>query len=396
MSYENKFFTIAPHCSLKRLEEPYLYDIENDELYELGEEAYQFLLKCSRGEHVFLKKEDEEFIQYCLSENLIALSDTPVKGDEIPHPSPIPSLRYLEFQITDRCNLRCRHCYIGDGLHQDLPIKKILKILKEFEEIQGLRLLLSGGEPLLHPQFWKINEILREYPFRSILLSNGTMITREVAKKFRVHEVQISLDGMKEGHESIRGDGTFEKTLLAIDHLQEASIRVSIATMIHQGNIKEFDVLAALIQSKNIGEWNVDLPCIEGRFKENQDLWVPPSEAGRFLQYGYGGGLHSSGKNTTCGVHLCAIIPNGMVAKCGLFSQEPVGSIEEGLRVCWERIPCIPLSRLNCNCSVVEECRGGCRYRAKLQGDIFKPDLVQCYARGVMKGGECDEYQKGN
>ena len=89
MSYESKFFAIAPHCSLKRLEEPYLYDIENDELYELDEEAYQLLLKCSQGKRVSVRKEDEEFIQYCLSENLIASFGTPVKRDAIPSPSPI-------------------------------------------------------------------------------------------------------------------------------------------------------------------------------------------------------------------------------------------------------------------------------------------------------------------
>jgi len=396
MSYENKFFGIASHCCLKRLEEPYLYDIENDELYELGEEAYQFLLKCSQGERISVRKEDEEFIRYCLSEKLIFLSETPVKRDGIPYPSPIPSLRYLEFQITDRCNLRCGHCYIGDGLHQDLALEKIFKVLREFEEIQGLRLLLSGGEPLLHPQFWRINEILRDYPFRSILLSNGTLITEETARNLRVHEVQVSLDGMKEGHESIRGEGTFEKVLQAIDHLQEADIRVSVATMIHRRNLLEFDQLASLIQSKNIREWNVDIPSIAGRLEENKDFWVSPSEAAPFLQYGYGGGLHSSEKNACCGAHLCAILPNGHIAKCGLFSQEPVGSIDEGLRVCWDRIPRIQLEELACNCPEIEECRGGCRFRAKLQGNIYQADLFQCYARGVLKGGEGNEHQESN
>ncbi len=394
MLFQNKFFTLAPHCSLKRLEEPYLYDIENDELYELGEEAYQFLLKCSQGESVSIKKEDEEFIQYCLSENLIAPSETPVKRNGIPHPSPIPSLRYLEFQITDRCNLRCRHCYVGDGFHQDLPYEKIPKMLKEFEEIQGLRLLISGGEPLLHPHFWEMNEILRDYAFRSILLSNGILINRGVAQRLRVHEVQVSLDGIKEGHESIRGEGTFEKALQAIENLQEVNIRVSIATMIHRKNLKEFDRLGSLIQSKNIGEWNVDIPSIAGRMEENRDLWVEPSEAGRFLQYGYGGGLHTSEKNSTCGDHLCAILSDGRVAKCGLFSQEPVGSVDEGLKVCWERIPRIPLKDLKCDCPELEECRGGCRFRARLEGDIFQPDLFQCYSRGVLKGGEKNDDQK--
>jgi radical SAM protein with 4Fe4S-binding SPASM domain len=403
MSYENNYITISPHCALKRLEEPCLYDIANDELYEINEKAYQFLLKSLQGEDAVLKQEDAEFIRYCLSEHLITLSPTPIKSKAIPEQSPIPSLRYLEFQLTDRCNLRCRHCYIGEGLHwpeghlgQDLPYDTILEILKEFEKIQGLRLLLSGGEPLLHPQFWEINEVLRAYTFRSVLLTNGVLITQDIAKRLCVHEVQVSLDGMQEGHEAMRGVGTFKKTLSAIDHLQDAGIPVSIATMIHRANLTEFDSLATLVQSKNINEWNVDLPSVVGRMTVNRNLCVSPEEAGPFLRYGYGGGLHSSEKDSTCGAHLCAILANGKVAKCGLFSQEPIGSITKGLRYCWERIPRIELQELACNCAIVDECRGGCRYRAQLQGDIFQPDLFQCYARGILKGGEGDDHQKGD
>ena len=387
MSSENKLIILTPHAVLKNLEEHYLYDIESDELYELNTDAYQFLLKICRGENPSIREEDEEFIRFCLSENLVAFSETPSQRKISLNPSPTPSLRYLELQITDRCNLQCRHCYIGESFHQDLSMGQIQKVLEEFEEIQGLRLLLSGGEPLLHPHFWEINDILRNHAFRSVLLSNGTLITQEVAKKLRVHEVQISLDGMKQGHESLRGKGTFEKTMMAIDHLQEANIRVSVATMIHRRNLLEFDQLASLLQSKNIEEWNVDVPCIEGRLKTNQEFWVSPSEASHFLSYGYGGGFHGSTNNSTCGVHLCAIIPNGMVCKCGLFSKESVGSIEKSLRTCWTNIPRIPLKDLACKCPVIEDCRGGCRYRAKIQGNLFQPDLFQCYARGVMKGG---------
>jgi radical SAM protein with 4Fe4S-binding SPASM domain len=388
MPSESKCLILTPHSVLKNLEEPYLYDIESDELYELNADAYQFLLQICRDENPPIREEDEEFIQFCLSENLVAFSETSLHRKVTLNPSPIPSLRYLELQITDRCNLQCRHCYIGEGSRQDLSMEQIQRVLEEFEEIQGLRLLLSGGEPLLHPHFWEINDILRNHAFRSVLLSNGTLITKEVAKKLHVHEVQISLDGMKEGHESLRGKGTFEKTMTAIDHLQEASIRVSAATMIHRKNLSEFDQLVSLLQSKNIEEWNVDVPCLEGRLKTNQDFWVAPSEASHFLSYGYGGGFHGSTNNSTCGAHLCAIIPNGTLCKCGLFSQEPVGSIEEGLRTCWARIPRIALKDLTCKCPVIEECRGGCRYRAKIQGDLFQPDLFQCYGRGVLKGGE--------
>lgn len=388
MPFEDKCIVLTPYSVLKNLEEPCLYDIEKDELYELNTDAYQFLLKICRGENPPVRKEDEEFIQFCLSENLIAFSEAPLQRKMSLNPSPIPSLRYLEIQITDRCNLQCRHCYIGEGSHRDLTKKQIQSVLEEFEEIQGLRLLISGGEPLLHPHFWEINDILRNHAFRSVLLSNGTLITKEVAQKLRVHEVQVSLDGVKEGHELLRGKDTFEKTMAAIDHLQQANLRVSVATMIHRRNLSEFDQLASLLQSKHIEEWNVDVSCAEGRLKANQDFWVSASQAGRFLSYGFGGGFHGAAENSTCGAHLCAIIPNGTICKCGLFSGEPVGSIEEGLRTCWARVPRIALKDLTCQCPVMEECRGGCRYRAKIQGDLLQPDLFQCYARGVLKGGE--------
>jgi radical SAM protein with 4Fe4S-binding SPASM domain len=388
MPSENKFIILTPHTVLKNLEEPYLYDIEKDELYELNADAYQFLLQILQGINPPIGEEDKEFIQFCLSEKLIAFSETPLQRKVSLNPSPTPSLRYLELQMTDRCNLQCHHCYIGEVSHQDLSKKQIQRVLEEFEEIQGLRLLISGGEPLLHPHFWQINDILQNYAFRSVLLSNGTLITKEVANKLHVHEVQVSLDGIKEGHESLRGKGTFKKTMAAIDHLQEANLRVSVATMIHRRNLSEFDRLASLLQSKHIEEWNVDVPCVEGRLKTHRDFWVSPPEAGLYLNYGYGGGFHSSTKNFTCGAHLCAIIVNGTVCKCGLFSGEPVGSIEEGLRTCWARIPRIALKDLTCKCPATEECRGGCRYRAKIQGNLFGPDLFQCYARGILKGGE--------
>jgi len=52
------------------------------------------------------------------------------------------------------------------------------------------------------------------------------------------------------------------------------------------------------------------------------------------------------------------------------------------------------LKELNCNCTELEECRGGCRFRAKYVGDLYQPDLFQCYARGVLKGGEEGDHQE--
>ena len=103
-------------------------------------------------------------------------------------------------------------------------------------------------------------------------------------------------------------------------------------------------------------------------------MWISPVSQGewrRIKTFGFhllrpehtsnmaiGGGLHSSEKNATCGAHLCAILANGHVAKCGLFSQDPVGTIDEGLRVCWERIPRIQLKELTCNCPEIGGMQG--------------------------------------
>jgi len=66
----NKWIVLAPHCSLKRLEKPYLYDIENDELYELSQDAFDFLAKCSQDDPPPIKEEDAEFVDYSITVSL--------------------------------------------------------------------------------------------------------------------------------------------------------------------------------------------------------------------------------------------------------------------------------------------------------------------------------------
>jgi len=58
----NKFFALASHCALKRLEGPCLYDIQKDDLYEVNEDAYQFLLRCSRGRVPLFEKKTRSFL----------------------------------------------------------------------------------------------------------------------------------------------------------------------------------------------------------------------------------------------------------------------------------------------------------------------------------------------
>lgn len=400
MLSENKYLALSEDCSLRNLETPCVYNKLTDELYELDQEAYGFLLRCNGSATVKGLGGDPEFLSYCITEGILtSLFDPHVRHQSIGK-SPSNSLRYLELHLTERCNLRCRHCYLSAGEGADLDLLNVFKVLDEFDTMQGVRLLLSGGEPLMHKGFWYINEKMSDYGFRSVLLTNGTLITTDVARRLKVHEAQISLDGMRGAHDALRGAGTFNKAVQGIRHLTDAGINVSVATIINSLNADDFGRLGQLLDFLGVTEWNVDMPSVAGRFNDNTDLLLPPAEAGRYLSYGTGGGHHGGGEGLACGSHLCAVGPRGQVAKCGFYLGSPVGQIKEGLAMCWDRLAPVLLGNLSCDCEHLDACRGGCRFRAESYTGEFGPDPVRCFSLGVVNkqtgGGGMRDNKEGN
>jgi radical SAM protein with 4Fe4S-binding SPASM domain len=383
----NDYLVLSPNCFLKHLEESYVYNIETDELYETNEEAFDFLQLCDGSRQVRDLRFERPFVSWCLEEGILTLTQERVERKFLLEKASQPSLRYLELQVTARCNFKCRHCYLGTAKPRDLPFEQIMGILQEFEQMQGLRLIISGGEPLLHPHFWTINDTLPHFGFRSILLTNGALIDNETAPRLKVHEIQVSLDGIGDSHDYLRGRGSFARAMSAISELRLLGKDVSVATMVHAKNLEDFPKLEILVKEMGIKEWNVDVPCAIGNLTKHRELQVPYSKAALFLQYSFGGGLYTSSPGYACGAHLCTVTPDGKVAKCGFFSDKPVGDVKAGLRNCWKRMKHIKIEELECQCQYKEECRGGCRFRALLEKDIYAPDPVQCYLRGVCKAG---------
>ncbi len=400
-------YYLADNFVLKRLETPSLYDIRGDELYELDEKAFAFLKKCSESEGCSAGSADKDFLVYCISEGI--LSDTPVtvrvpSAGSRPVVSTFPSLRYLELQITDRCNLSCRHCYIDNTEQNELSSGLIKDILDEFELMQGLRLLITGGEPLAHYEFDSINTLLPGYGFRKILFTNGLLLDKNVLRTLNVDEIQFSVDGMEHGHNALRGEGTYKKIMKSIEGAQALGLSVSVASMVHGENTGEFPAMEALFKEMGIKDWTVDVPCITGRLKQNAVFHVPPEEAGQYLNYGFGSGLHGGGEGHACGLHLLSVLANGTVAKCAFYSNSPLGRVSEGLRNCWTRLKPVKLEVLQCtaaHCPVIAECRGGCRFRASITPHDLSPgtlspdiqieeaqngrDIYKCFAYGIIK-----------
>lgn len=375
------YLRLAEHISLRYLETPHLYDRQADELYEVNEEGFNWLSRCDGTAPGLAALADREFLDFLLAESLLACLESPYSRLLSWRRSPVPSWRYLELMLTERCNLRCRHCYLGEAGEQELPLPDVLNLLKEFQEMQGLRVLLSGGEPLLYSRWQELNERLPELELRLVLLSNGLLLTDAVIRELNVQEVQLSLDGLEAGHELIRGQGTWARTVARLEALQVAGIDVSVATMIHRGNVDELEKMSRWLQELGIREWNLDLPCVGGRLAQNQDVCLDPQEGAKYLALGFGGSDHGATGDYACGRHLAAVLPNGCVAKCGLYGDRPLGRLEEGLENCWLRLPHLHLSELECApCAYVHDCRGGCRFRA---GSGLAPDPVMCARFGV-------------
>jgi radical SAM protein with 4Fe4S-binding SPASM domain len=257
-----------------------------------------------------------------------------------------------------------------------LALADALKITREFSDHGGLRLLLSGGEPLLYPELNDFLSETQDWGIRRILLTNGTLITPRTVSGLQVDEIQVSLDGWRRGHEQLRGPGTFDQVLRGIQAIREAGLPLSIATMIHRGNVNEFEELSRFVEQIGAIEWGVDLPCSAGSLKESQDLEVLPEEAAPYLNYAFGGGYHGSSEGFACGRHLMTVLPNGQAVKCGFYEREPLGDAKQGLMECWLRLNHIPLEELECrDCSALEECTGGCRFRAERP---LGKDLLMC------------------
>ncbi|MCX5871847.1 MAG: radical SAM protein [Deltaproteobacteria bacterium] len=378
---DRAYISLSTKSCIKRLEETYLYHIGRDELYEINNDACDFVVKCDGSATVADLAPDREFLEFCMSEDLLNVSKSPGERQIQIAKAPEPSLRYLEWLVTYRCNLSCAHCYLGEMKNEDYNPELIRPLLNEFDQMQGLRILVSGGEPTLYEHFEILNDSLADYSIRAVLLTNGSTLNKDLVKRLRFHEVQVSLDGMEKGHTAIRGKGSFAKAVRAMELIRAAGIDLSVATMVHRFNLDEWENMKDLIESLGVKEWSVDYPCVKGRWDRHPELQVGFQEAAQRMLYAFGGSYHGTSSGWTCGRHLAAVLPSADVCKCGLFPEIQLGSVKTGLTKAWSRMPHIPISETDClGCDQADICGGGCRFRA---GSGNSRDEVMCF---LLKG----------
>lgn len=156
----------------------------------------------------------------------------------------------LQWHLSEACNLKCLHCYQENHIPISLSYTQLIKILEQYKEllkklkVKG-HINLTGGEPLCSPYFFKILEEFKKdkdlYSFS--ILTNGTLITDEIAKKISEYNpqyVQVSLEGGKKTNDYIRGKHVYKKVATAVKYLKKYNIFVSLSFTATKINYKEF------------------------------------------------------------------------------------------------------------------------------------------------------------
>ena len=161
--------------------------------------------------------------------------------------------QYFAFQwhITDDCDQRCKHCYIfAENTCKQLDsmtwkqMQDVVANCEDFCEMYG-RLpyfYITGGDPILHPDFWPLLELLaiKKIPFT--LMGNPFHLTDEVCQRMKMlgcEKYQLSIDGLEQTHDWFRKPGSYQTTLEKIDTINQAGIRSVVMTTVSGTNIGE-------------------------------------------------------------------------------------------------------------------------------------------------------------
>lgn len=163
------------------------------------------------------------------------------------------------WNITRQCNLKCRHCYaraLSQKTTDELTTEEGKTLLDDLSSYGAPVILFSGGEPIMRPDLPELAEYAVAKGMRAVISTNGTLITRELAKILKdigLSYVGISLDGMEAVNDRFRGvSGAFNQALTGIRNCQEAGIKVGLRFTINRINQDQVSPIFDLLKDEGI------------------------------------------------------------------------------------------------------------------------------------------------
>ncbi|MCF7838665.1 MAG: radical SAM protein [Candidatus Marinimicrobia bacterium] len=188
-------------------------------------------------------------------------------------------------EVTFRCNFRCIHCYcVNEKPKQDLSLAEIRHLLDQMADEGCLWLLLTGGEPLLRPDFPEIYQYARHKGMITTVFTNASLVTDEIADllgRLKPFVVEISLYGFSpETYQTVTGRAeNFARVLEGLDRLQHRGVPVKLKSMILRQNIEDLPLLREYAEARGL-PYRFDPvlnPTLSGS-TQPEDLMLSPEE----------------------------------------------------------------------------------------------------------------------
>ncbi|MFC1909841.1 radical SAM/SPASM domain-containing protein [Chloroflexota bacterium] len=322
----------------------------------------------------------------------------------------------IDWALTDRCNLKCRHCR-GFPEGGELSTSRALQLIDEIAELSPGWVIVEGGEPLLRGDIFTLLERMRNKNLVVHFITNAMLLGHKEIDRFNRLgiKVMISIDGAsRETYEMVRQGSSFERVIQAARICADAGLLEAINFTIIKNNIREipafFDLAKSIGTSKvtliglkpcrdytaellNPEEYKqaIDLVCKSAKRTDIEFFFDEPFFWSAVKEWGLN--VQSPSENTGIMVgsipscifgQYIFIQTNGDVHPCS-FAPLVVGNVKEkSLRAIWDEMLTAPFfkqirdawSRTGfCkNCKYIEDCRG-CRSRTVvLTNDWFASD----------------------
>ena len=293
-------------------------------------------------------------------------------------PEGVPPLNTYYVYMTGGCNLACQHCWIaptyqangGTGGHLDYDL-----FAQAIEEglLLGLgNIKLTGGEPLLHPDFIRFVDLIREKNLGLTIETNATLMTESLARYLKerstLGHISVSLDGATAAtHDPFRGvKGSFEKAVQGIRYLVGAGFHPQVIMSLHIGNVDEIEALVQLAEGLGVAsvKFNMVQSTGRGQVMAEREKTLDLNELikmGRWLEedlqkrvtvpliYSWPMAFFSINRLLTFQGYSChinnilGVLSSGHLALCGIGLQEPdltYGKIgKDSIRDIWATHP---------------------------------------------------------
>jgi len=176
--------------------------------------------------------------------------------------APIEGQRYPlsgSIDLTERCNLKCLHCYINQPAKDtkarasELRTDQVIDILDQISEAGCLFLMMTGGEILVRPDFTQIYRHAKRRGFILTLFTNATMVTEEIADmlaELPPNIIEVSLYGASaKAFEAVtRVPGSFQRAIQGIERLQRRGLNVMLKSVLMKENAHELDQMRRMAQ----------------------------------------------------------------------------------------------------------------------------------------------------